>query len=91
METDLRKIPPKIPSSLLTQNFDYLIGFHSNSLVEASKVGKIVISTIKLFKLIEEENVEFDIQYLLTNMDANNPILFPQSIEELETILDKYS
>ncbi|TAL67554.1 MAG: hypothetical protein EPN82_13955 [Bacteroidetes bacterium] len=86
-ENSLNKISPLIPASLIVNNFECVIGYFSTSLCEASKAGKKVITTVKLFNTADTNVTNMNTQYLISNMNSENPILFPENFEEFKSII----
>lgn len=93
-ENQYSKIDPIIPLNvILDKNTKLVIGFSSAALYEASlKEGVTVVSTVELFKgKIKEDVFDENKNYLLKNMNAADPILFPKDLDEFSKILRSIS
>ena len=79
------QIPPYIPAEfLMSDQWKRVIGVESQSLIPFSKKTK-TISLLKLYQYKDEEVKEGLIKWLTEQ--SKGAILFPESLEELETML----
>jgi len=90
-ESFLPRIDSGVPMSILFYNSVHLlIGYASAALYEASGMSDVrVVSTINLFRTIENEEVSKQYcKYLIGNMNKEKPILFPETMEEFAKIIN---
>lgn len=89
-EKDLKQIPHYIPGNLIIDNFDFIIGYESSLLVEASKAGKLAISLLEIFNPIRNELKQELHAFFDSRLNNEGQIFYPQNIQELISLLDSY-
>lgn len=84
LEKEIVQIPYYIPANVLYTVFDTFVGYSSGVLTEVSDCGLLSISTIDLFKPVNEVKKNNYKNYLLKNrVNPYSVIKFPTSINEL--------
>ena len=85
------EIPQFFPGNILIYNFKIIIGYHSALLFEAANNNLMSISLLDLLKSKTNElNVKHYKQYLIKNLKKNKKIYFPQSIEDLFSLIKNF-
>lgn len=83
----IQPIPQFVPMNVLISRCNVAIGYGTTALVEAAESGKLSISIIKL--LNDTPLVKGFIDSMEDKLSGSNKILYPESIDELRSILQQ--
>ena len=89
-ENQLKNIPAFLPAPLVTDLTDIVIGYSSSALFLSTLIGKKVVSFLKMIEPTDKRKFPALIEFLNTNMDKSNPIYFPETIDELKSLLNSF-
>jgi len=88
-EKEIELLPSEIPANVLLDQFDIVIGYASSVSYEAVNRGKTAISLLKYFVPTSNKLAETYIEYLKTNSINKQKLFFPETLEEIKSILNK--
>jgi len=87
LENKYELIPDYIPANLLFYKFKVVIGYATSVLFESANNGCLSISLLEYFNPISESQKDLYINYLTSNLNENNKIYFPKTVEEIMDLI----